>query len=159
VRGYSPNLLSGLAFAGANRPAEPGKDDGILTAEEIAFLPLNGTELATLSACETGLGEVAGGEGLLGVQRAFQVAGVRASVASLWKVDDIVTRRLMERFYENLWRKRMNKLDALREAQLWLLNDPELVRGLERAASEVSAQPRRSPPFFWAAFQLSGDWR
>lgn len=80
-------------------------------------------ELATLSACETGLGATANGEGLLGLQRTFQVAGARSVVASLWKVDDDASRDLMERFYENLWTKEMGKLKALREAQLWMLRD------------------------------------
>ena len=75
VVGFHPGLLSGLVLAGANRPPEPGQDDGILTALEVAELDLAGAELVTLSACETGLGESAGGEGLLGLQRAFQVAG------------------------------------------------------------------------------------
>ena len=64
--------------------------------------------------------DVAGGEGLIGIQRAFQVAGVRTTVASLWKVDDQATRKLMELFYTNLIQKKMSRLDALREAQLHL---------------------------------------
>ncbi len=75
VVGWNPGLLSGLALSGANLEPEPGKEDGILTSQEIAFLPLNGVETVVLSACETGLGEVAGGEGLIGIQRAFQVSG------------------------------------------------------------------------------------
>jgi len=114
VRGFDPGLLSGLAFAGANHKPQPDRDDGILTAEEIAFLPLDGVELVTLSACQSGLGRSAGGEGLLGVQRAFQISGARSTVASYWKVDDLATRRLMERFYRNLWEKKMPRLDALR---------------------------------------------
>ena len=69
IAGFNPGLLSGLVLAGANRPAQDGKDDGILTAMEVAGLDLGQIELATLSACETGLGESAGGEGLLGLQR------------------------------------------------------------------------------------------
>ena len=75
VTGYHPGLLSGIALAGANRPTSIWQDDGILTALEVAELDLSSVEMAVLSACETGLGEVAGGEGLLGLQRAFQVAG------------------------------------------------------------------------------------
>jgi len=160
IRGVSPNLLSGLAFAGANGKPEAGQDDGILTAAEIAFLPLAGVDLVTLSACETGLGKVAGGEGLLGVQRAFQVSGARTTVASLWKVDDTATRQLMERFYRNYWEEEMSKLDALREAQLWMLDDAELPRGDAglRLDSRNQGAPARLPPEYWAAFTLSGDW-
>ena len=84
VRGWSPGLLSGLALAGANRGKEQmaadrasgeDVDTGILTAKEIGTLNLDGVDLVVLSACETGLGQAAGGEGLLGLQRAFQSAG------------------------------------------------------------------------------------
>ena len=152
----NPDLLSGLALAGANLEPEAGKDDGILTAQEIAFLPLNDVETVVLSACETGLGEVAGGEGLIGIQRAFQVAGVRTTVASLWKVNDQATRVLMERFYRNLWEKEMGHLDALREAQIYILNNPNSVRSLEVESKEDTS---RTSPELWAAFQMSGDWR
>jgi CHAT domain-containing protein len=77
VTGWHPGLLSGIVLAGANRSGEEG---GILTALEVAELDLAGLDLVVLSACETGLGEVAGGEGLLGLQRAFQVAGTRSTV-------------------------------------------------------------------------------
>src|SRR5512135_3798916 len=102
-------------------PTPLGKDDGILTALEVAELDLSGVALAVLSACETGLGEVAGGEGLLGLQRAFQVAGAKLVVASLWSVGDEPTRVLMGRFYDNLWRKGLTPRAALREAQLYML--------------------------------------
>ena len=175
VRGFHPGMLSGLALAGANHaPEADGDDDGILTADEISFLRLEGVDLVVLSACETGLGEVAGGEGLLGVQRAFQVSGARSVLASLWKVDDVATRRLMDRFYRNLWDKdkEMTRLDALREAQLWMLRNPgsiegSIVRGslvrLKKPAKPTSPKPDnttgRTNPRFWAAFTLSGDWR
>jgi CHAT domain-containing protein len=160
VAGFHPLLLSGLVLAGANRPPEPGQDDGILTALEVAELDLRHVELAVLSACETGLGEVAGGEGVLGLQRAFQAAGARSTVTSLWQVPDQATRALMERFYAGLWdRKRpLGKLEALRQAQLWLLREGP-TRGLAVVSTEPSAGPRRAPPFYWAAFVLSGDWR
>ncbi|QDV10303.1 CHAT domain protein [Rosistilla oblonga] len=166
VRGFNPGLLSGLAFSGANRKPELDQDDGILTADEIAALRLDHVDLVVLSACETGLGEVAGGEGLLGVQRSFQVAGARSTVASLWQVGDVATKLLMERFYRNLWEKKMSKLDALREAQLHLLNHPEEVldnesfRGDRRVRpAKNKTHPNRLSPQFWAAFSLSGDWR
>lgn len=158
--GLHPGLLSGLALAGANRPPAEDRADGILTAEEVQTLDLRRVELATLSACETGLGEVAGGEGLLGLQRSFQVAGVRTTVSSLWKVDDVQTRALMERFYRNLWEKELTKLEALREAQLWMLREgPRRDVRLRPTDLNPVAELKKSPPFYWAAFLLSGDWR
>ena len=74
VSGFHPGLLSGLVLAGANRPIGENQEDGILTALEVAEMDLEGVELATLSACETGLGATGGGEGLLGLQLAFQAA-------------------------------------------------------------------------------------
>jgi len=133
VAGFHPGLLSGLALAGANvRPTPPGKDDGILTALEVAALDLSRCELAVLSACETGLGAVAGGEGLLGLQRAFQVAGTKSVVATLWNVGDEPTRALMSRFYENLWRHGQPAHGALREAQLYMLRE-----GLRRGVGGI----------------------
>lgn len=167
LTGLNPGLLSGLVLSGANQRIVPGQDDGILTALEVADLDLNRVELATLSACETGLGEVAGGEGLLSLQRAFQVAGARTVVAGLWKVPDRATQELMTRFYENLWRKNMSKLEAMRQAQLWMLReaskDPETLRGLVRGVEFFEERPPRPheklPPYFWSAFVVSGDWR
>jgi CHAT domain-containing protein/Flp pilus assembly protein TadD len=159
VAGYHPGLLSGIALAGANRRPTPiGQDDGILTALEVAELDLSGVELAVLSACETGLGEVAGGEGPLGLQRAFQVAGAQAVVASLWKVGDEPTRALMARFYEDLWRKGRPPAEALRAAQLYLLREGlrRGVGGIRREDGE-SLKSGRLPPFYWAGFVLSTD--
>jgi CHAT domain-containing protein len=157
IAGYHPGLLSGLALAGANKPAE-GLDDGIMTAEEVSTLDLRAAELVVLSACDTGLGEVAGGEGILGLQRSFQVAGARTVIASLWSVDDAATRDLMERFYDNLWSQDMGKLRALREAQLWMLRERG-PRGLKEFEGDTKSTTNRLPPFYWAAFILSGDWR
>jgi CHAT domain-containing protein len=158
-------LLSGIVLAGANRPAQPDQDDGILTALEVTELDLGGVELAVLSACESGLGQEAGGEGLLGLQRAFQVAGAKSVMASLWKVDDEWTRLLMERFYEHLWQKKMSKLEALRQAQLWMLREgsqrgPGAQRPVDpKKLNAVQPDQARRPPLFWASFVLSGDWR
>jgi CHAT domain-containing protein len=158
VSGYHPGLLSGLALTGANvRPTPLGQDDGILTALEVAELDLSGVELAVLSACETGLGAVAGGEGLLGLQRAFQVAGARSVVASLWTVGDEATRALMARFYENLWRNGLPARAAMREAQLYMLREG-VRRGLVAVEPDRNGQkPDRVPPYYWAAFVLSTD--
>lgn len=156
ILGYDPGLRSGLVLAGANTDATLGEDDGHLTATEVSQLNLPLTELVVLSACETGLGENANGEGVMGLQRAFQIAGARNVICTLWKVDDEGTRALITRFYENMWTRGMPKLQALREAQVWMLNEGK-VRGLQAVAGEKPVS--RIPPYYWAAFVLSGDWR
>lgn len=163
VIGHLPSLLSGLVLAGANHPGA-GDDDGILTALEVGELNLARVRLAVLSACETGLGETAGGEGVLGLQRAFQIAGAKSTITTLWSIPDEPTRILMERFYENHWSKKMGKLDALIEAQRWMLNEgktnPGVQRGIQRLEKTTDPiAPGRLPPYYWAAFVLSGDWR
>jgi len=161
VVGYHPGLLSGLVLAGANR-ASGGSDDGVLTALEVGELDLTRVRLSVLSACETGLGETAGGEGVLGLQRAFHVAGAKTVFSTLWSIPDEATQVLMARFYDNLWSKKMSMLESLREAQLWMLREgrthPGVLRGAER--EELPAETAgRLPPYYWAAFVLSGDWR
>ncbi len=166
VTGWHPLLLSGLALAGANREPRGGDEDGILTALEISEMELPALELVVLSACETGLGKAAGGEGLLGLQRAFAAAGARSVVASLWCVDDRATQLLMSDFYENAWdaKEAVGLAEALRRAQLTMLNgkaEGGKVRGVG-VTPEVLARMReggRVPPYYWAAFVLSGDWR
>ena len=164
VHGFHPGLLSGLVLAGANHRPEPGQEDGILTTLEVAELDLRGVELAVLSACQTGLGKETRGEGVLGLQSGFQVAGAGTVAASLWSVDDEATRFLMERFYDNLWRQKdpLSKIEALREAQKQLLREGikrGLVRGMEREPNDDPKVPGRTSPYYWAAFSLSGDWR
>jgi CHAT domain-containing protein/tetratricopeptide (TPR) repeat protein len=152
----SPGLLSGVAFAGANRTVSPDQDDGILTAVEAQQLDLDGVELVVLSACETALGSAVSGEGLMGLQRAFQVAGSRTLVSTLWSVDDAATAMLVEEFYANLWKRSLPRLEALRRAQLavMLRYDPAT-----QAPRPEGADPRRIAPFYWGAFTLSGEWR
>ena len=120
---HSPNplLRSGLVFAGGNRAwmgEEPvvGIEDGILTAQEISEMYLPKTDLVVLSACETGLGDVNGGEGVFGLQRAFKLAGAKTIMMSLWEVPDDKTSELMQLFY-NKWLTGTNKRAAFREAQ------------------------------------------
>jgi CHAT domain-containing protein len=166
---WSPLLGSGVVLAGA---------EGTLTALEVAEMDLAGCELAVLSACETGLGALTGGEGLLGLQRALQVAGCKRVIGSLWSVEDAATSVLMERFYYHLWEAKAGYQEALRAAQLDVLRQPDLVAkrreqlraglgkreaGLLRGVGKVSVKlptgERRSPPAWWAGFTLSGDWR
>ena len=168
---YNPGILSWLVLAGANGAMQNADaDDGMLTAQEINYLPLRGTKLVTLSACETGLGKVAGGEGLIGLQRAFQIAGAKTVIATSWKVDDKMTQKLMELFYRNYFAKKMGILEALRAAQLAILNDPQVAEGVNSTRGAVrdrrriensksTAKTERADPYYWAPFILSGDWR
>ena len=162
--------MTGLVFAGANNPKTPGR--GILTGEQLVDLDLSGLELAVLSACETGLGDMAGGEGTFGLQRAFHYAGTRDVVASLWKVPDAPTAALMALFYRNLWDKNFTPMEALRQAQLELYRNPgkigELAKGFRGkfevvpGAGETEIQPTKdgtAHPLLWAAFTLSGPGR
>jgi CHAT domain-containing protein len=173
----SPLVLSGLVCAGANLPDTP--DRGILSADAIAGLLLDDLQLAVFSACDSGLGDVAGGEGVYGLQRAFHIAGCKNVVASLWKVDDAATAALMTRFYGYLFHedkdKRLRPMEALRRAQLDLHRHPELIPAWARGEQRAPGQPRpattppppetppelvtsdgRAPIKFWAAFNLSG---
>jgi CHAT domain-containing protein/tetratricopeptide (TPR) repeat protein len=146
VGGLLPGLLSGLVLAGANLPVAADRDDGLLTAEELTWLDLSRCELVALSACETGLGSARGGEGLIGLRRAFHQAGARTVLASLWSVDDRATSDLMASFYRHLWIEGRSRIAALRSAQLDLL----------RANREQHGEAR---PETWGAFVLSGEWR
>jgi len=142
--GYDPMVLSGLVLAGANRSADArSPEDGILTAGEVATLDLSGTDLVVLSACETGLGEIQSGQGVLGLRRGFAIAGARTLVMSLWAVPDEETTALMDAFYRRHLRRRgMPAAQALRAAQL------------ERLAKQRSEGAEH--PFEWAAFIASG---
>lgn len=104
----NPLFRSGLIFAGANE-CWKGKEvqtpeDGILTAFEVSNLYLAHTKLVVLSACETGLGDVEGAEGVYGLQRSFKIAGVKNLVMSLWKVPDMETAIFMKNFYTDLFK-------------------------------------------------------
>lgn len=135
----NPLLRSGLALAGANLN-KGGGDDGILTALEASNLNLWGTKLVTLSACDTGVGEVKNGEGVYGLRRAFFLAGTESLVMSLWPVSDYVTRELMTEYYAGL-KKGLGRGEALRQAQLAMLK-----------------RKGRQHPFYWASFIQSGEW-
>ncbi|MBC7776124.1 MAG: CHAT domain-containing protein [Phycisphaerae bacterium] len=117
-----PMIRSGLIMAGAkqawltgNHPE--GHEDGILTAYEISQMNLSGTELVVLSACETGLGDIVGNEGVYGLQRAFKIAGVKYLIMSLWKVDDRSTRAFMTAFYRHWLTEKQSVPQAFRSTQ------------------------------------------
>jgi len=135
---------SGLVLA-IPEPFVEGHDNGLLQVWEIFESVRLDADLVVLSACETGLGEIRGGEGIIGLTRAFQYAGAHAVLASLWQVDDRATAELMERFYRHL-RGGENKDEALRSAQLELLGSPDGPRSRRAAA-----------PHYWASMQLYGD--
>jgi CHAT domain-containing protein/tetratricopeptide (TPR) repeat protein len=144
----NPLLLSGLALAGANATSGAGANDssGILTAEEIASLNLRGTSWAVLSACDTGIGEVRAGEGVLGLRRAFQIAGARTIIMSLWQVEDASTRAWMRALYDAHFRRHLGTAESVRAASLQLL-------------SARRARGESTHPFHWAAFVAAGDWQ
>ena len=135
----NPLLRSGLALAGANLNKDDS-EEGILTALEAANLNLWGTKLVTLSACDTGVGEIRQGEGVFGLRRAFVLAGAETLVMSLWPVSDAVTRQLMDEYYRGL-KQGLGRGAALHRAQIAMMT---------RAS--------RAHPFYWASFIQAGDW-
>jgi len=143
----NPLLLSGLAFAGANRrgSAKPGETDGILSAEEIAGINLEGVDWAVLSACDTGVGKIKVGEGVFGLRRAFQVAGAKTVIMSLWPVEDETTRQWMETLYREHFLNGKDTGESVRAASLRILR--------QRRAKHQSTHP-----FYWGAFIAAGDW-
>ncbi len=143
--GDNPLLRSGLAFAGVNTNAQFLGDidtvnDGVLTALEVLDLNLSGTQLVVLSACETGLGEIHEGEGVYGLRRSFQEAGVAEVISSLWEVSDAGTQALMTSFYDRLLDGTPARV-ALREAQLELMDSPQW-----------------GYPYVWSAFMIVGSY-
>src|SRR5262249_60496748 len=119
----SPPRLRGRAPRARTRREGSGAqaEDGILTAEEISALDLSGVDWAVLSACDTGGGKVLAGEGVLGLRRAFQVAGARTLIMSLWAVDDRAAAAWMEALYDHRLKRRQPTAEAAREACLDLL--------------------------------------
>src|SRR5262245_9148154 len=138
----NPLLRAGLALTGANRRAgaDHARADGIITALEASNMNLWGTKLVTLSACDTGVGEVKNGEGVYGLRRAFFLAGAETLTMSLWAVSDYVTREVMTAYYGGL-KRGLGRGEALRQAQLAML-----------------ARHGRQHPFFWAGFIQAGEW-
>ena len=132
-------LKSGLLLAGAqntlNGKLINGSNNGILTAEEAKSLNLKDTELVVLSACETGLGDNLVGQGVIGLQRAFMIAGAKSVIMSLWSVDDTSTQKLMTSFYSNWIKKNMGKSEAFYKAKLEM-------------------KKLKPEPYYWAGFVL-----
>jgi len=132
--------LSGLVLSLVNQEGRP--QDGFLPLREIYNLNLS-ADLVVLSACQTGLGKIMKGEGLIGMTRGFMIAGAARVVSSLWKVDDKATAELMKRFYQGmLGDQQLSPAAALRGAQLSLAKEKAWVS-----------------PYYWAGFVLHGEWR
>jgi CHAT domain-containing protein len=132
----NPMLRSGIVLAGANASIATDMDMGLVSAERILGLHLRGTDLVTLSACETGMGDVRAGEGVFGLKRAFLLSGARTVVMSLWSVPSAETTTLMTEFY-TLMSKGAAKGQALRQARLNMME-------------------QNPHPFYWGAFIMVG---
>ena len=131
--------LSGLVFSLVDQNGNP--QDGFLQLEDIYNLDLP-ADLVVLSACETGLGKEINGEGLIGLTRGFMYAGATRVVASLWNVSDVATAQLMAEFYRAMEKDHMAPAAALRAAQIHMWK-----------------QKRWASPYYWAAFQIQGEWK
>jgi CHAT domain-containing protein/tetratricopeptide (TPR) repeat protein len=142
----NPLQMAGLVFAGANeRRCGSSGEDGILMAEEVASLDLSAAEWVVLSACDTGLGPIQAGEGVLGLRRAFEMAGAGTLVMSLWATEDQATGDYMKQLY----RSRLEGAawpEAMRHASLSLI--------AARRGAGLSTDP-----YYWGAFVAAGDWR
>ncbi len=176
VQVENPMLRSGLAFAGANTwlkggtlPPNVGK--GLVFAQDIAALDLWATELAVLSACQTGIGDIKIGEGVFGLRRAFAVAGAKTLVMSLWSVPDRATALLMQRFFTNL-RQGLGRADALQDAQNYIRTIT--IKQLQQSSLGLSVLEELGKlllydysfcqddtplahPYFWGAWICQGD--
>ena len=108
--------MSGANRVWTGKSIPDGMDDGILTAYEVSMLDLSNTKLVVLSACETGLGDIKGSEGVYGLQRAFKMAGVKYILMTLWEIRDEVTAEFMKVFYQQ-WLKGKDIHEAFKFAQ------------------------------------------
>jgi CHAT domain-containing protein/tetratricopeptide (TPR) repeat protein len=144
-------LDSALALSAPQTGSE-STGNGLLQAWEIYEQVRIDADLVALSACETGLGEDIGGEGLISLSRAFLYAGAHSVLASLWAVNDLSTAPLMAKFYENL-KAGLSKDEALRAAQL------DFIRRKKSSSSGPTATGEWSHPYHWAGFSVVGDWK
>jgi len=131
---------SSLFFSFKPGPTNP-TDDGILSAWDIVDGPQIGADTVVLSSCSTARGRVVAGEGIIGLARAFHVAGAKTLIASQWPVPDHSTAKLMTAFYEEL------------------AGGVSTVEALHRARKVVADNPELTHPYHWASFQVRGDWR
>ena len=133
----NPMLKSGIVLSGANNSIQNFTGEGIITALELSELNLKGTELVVLSACNTGVGKIEEGEGVVGLNKAFISAGTKQIIMSLWSVSDSSTALLMEKFYENIKQGDSYSM-ALNSAKKWMIKHD------------------KSHPYYWAGFMSSG---
>ncbi|MEM9681594.1 MAG: CHAT domain-containing protein [Bacteroidota bacterium] len=131
---YDVNNINAMLGSGLLLNKSDSLNDGFLTAYEASLLDLNKTELVVLSACNSGLGEVLEGEGVYGLQRAFEAAGADHIIMSLWKIDDVFTQYFMNSFYHNLMRSK--DVSAAFNQTL------------------IQAKNQNEDPRFWGAFKL-----
>ena len=127
----NPLLRSGLAFYGANQASDQtlkSDQDGLLVALEVSTLKLTNTDLVVLSACDTGLGNIPRSQGVVGLRRAFQEAGAKSILMSLWQVPDKETRDLMVQFYKKLYQGK-SKIKSIHEASLDVMSTIKTKRG------------------------------
>jgi CHAT domain-containing protein len=152
----NPLVGSGLILAGANLQdsSRNNGEDGVLTALEVSGLDLRGTQLVVMSACDTGRGDVANGEGVYGLRRALTLSGAESQLFSLWEVNDWATQALLTRYYDYLL-KGQGRSEAWRQTQLDMLhgrlNSMMDSKGLATITNVAH-------PNYWAAFVPSGNW-
>lgn len=145
--GESPLLHSGIFLAGSNLmgqgTADQDAEDGIVTAEEVASLNLQGVQLVVLSACESGIGYVRSGEGIFGLRRAFEMAGAQTEISALWAVDDQSAAAIIGQLFAE---DEGTLADAMRRSAIKRIN-------------ELRSAGRSDDPFYWAAFVATGAWQ
>lgn len=151
---YHPGLFSGITLAGANEPNDYDQDDGILWSFEVANSDLRHVDLAVLSACDTANGFVIPGEGVLGLQRAYHLAGAKTVLATYWPVFDTGARLMMDRFFINIVQNRMAPDAALREVQVWMLTAARKKARGETDPNFPDVPIAYGTPYSWSPFFL-----